>query len=185
MLFRQPNIRLGNYTHPQTHFGCPKPWDKCQVTTLLFLRYGAWQCNCHFSFWAFFCWFTKQPKKWKFQKNKKNKWRYNHFTQVYQRSWSYALLFPRYGVWQVLLVFFILGNFLPFYPTNSPKKWKFQKNKKNTWRYNHFTQVYQRSWSYALLFPRYGVWQVLLVFFILGNFLPIYPTNSPKNEKNT
>ena len=31
-------------------------------------------------------------------------------------------------MWQMLLLFFILSNFLPFNSHNSPKKWKFQKN---------------------------------------------------------
>ena len=36
-------------------------------------------CNCYFSFQAIFC----------------------LFTQVYQKSWSYAMLFLRHGVWQM------------------------------------------------------------------------------------
>ena len=40
------------------------------------------------------------------------------------------------------------------------KKIKFWKTEKITWRYYHFTIVYQKSWSYAILFLRYGVWQM-------------------------
>ena len=54
-------------------------------------------------------------------------------------------------------------NFLSFWtvsfsftPPTNPKMFEKLK-KKNTWRYYHFTQVYQKSWSYALLFLRYGV----------------------------
>ena len=54
--------------------------------------------------------------------------------------------------------------------------------KKNTWRYQHLPQVYQKSWSYAILLLRYGVWRMQLSFFILVYFLPFYPTNSKKNE---
>ena len=72
-------------------------------------------CNCYFSFWAFFCPFTLLiAKKWKFQRNNKkknNNWRYHHLRQVYQKSWSCALLFLRYGMWQMQLLFFILGFF--------------------------------------------------------------------------
>ena len=78
-------------------------------------------CNCYFSFQAIFC----------------------LFTQVYQKSWSYAMLFLRHGVWQIL--FFILGYFLPFYHHFSQKKMK-----KNARRYHHFTQLYQKPWSYAI-----------------------------------
>ena len=131
---------------------------------------------------------------------------------------SYAILFLRYGAWQMWLLFFILGYFLPFNPpppnslkktanissfhTSVPKimitytsiqkimiiyytvpkiwhvmdvivifhfglsfalqsqKWKFLKNEKNDLIYHHFTQVYQKSWSYAILFLWYGTWRV-------------------------
>ena len=49
----------------------------------------------------------------------------------------------------------------------------------------HFTQVYIKSWSNAILFLRYGTWRMSLLFFILGYFLRSYPPpppNSPKNE---
>ena len=39
--------------------------------------------------------------------------------------------------------FVILGDFLPFYPTNLRNQ-NFEKLKKNTWRYHHFTQVYKK-----------------------------------------
>ena len=72
-------------------------------------------CNCYFSFWAIFCPFTllTAKKKMKIQKHEKNcpknknsktwknSWRYYHFTQLYQKSWSYATMFLRYGVWQM------------------------------------------------------------------------------------
>ena len=51
-------------------------------------------CNCYFSFWAIFYSFnptglTAQKMKISKKKNKKKKdWRYHHFTQVYQKSWS-------------------------------------------------------------------------------------------------
>ena len=53
----------------------------------------------------------------------------------------------RYDSWDMKLnrqVFVILGHFLPFYPTNNPKNKSFEKIKK-TWRYYHFTEVYQKS----------------------------------------
>ena len=57
-----------------------------------------------------------------------------HFTQVYIKSWSNAILFLRYGTWRMSLLFFILGYFLPSYPPPPPPpppKKKTQKNKKN------------------------------------------------------
>ena len=52
-------------------------------------------CNCYFSFWV------NSPKNENLKKNEKdacNNWRYHHFTQVTQKSRSYAILFLRYGV---------------------------------------------------------------------------------------
>ena len=50
--------------------------------------------------------------------------------------------------------------FLPVYPPNTPKNKNFEKKWKNAWRYHHFTQAYQKSWSYATLFLRYDVWRM-------------------------
>ena len=49
---------------------------------------------------------------------------------MHQKAWSYDLLFLRYGAWRTLMLFFILGNFLPFCPSNSPKNKNFKKMKK-------------------------------------------------------
>ena len=59
---------------------------------------------------------------------------------------------------------FILGYFLRFYPPNNPKKWKFHKNERNAWRYHHFTQVYQKLWSYGIPFLRWRVTDVIVIF---------------------
>ena len=59
-------------------------------------------CNCCFLFWANFCPFTPlTAQRWKFQKTEKNTRVYHHFTQVCQKSLSYAILFPRYGTWHM------------------------------------------------------------------------------------
>ena len=46
---------------------------------------------------------------------------------------------------QQIEFFAILGHFLPFYPTNNPKNYNFEKIKRTTQIYHHFTQVYQKS----------------------------------------
>ena len=57
-----------------------------------------------------------------------------------------------------VIVVFPFGQFFALLPTNSLKNENFKKtNEENTWRYHHFTQVYHKSWSYAILFPRYGM----------------------------
>ena len=58
------------------------------------------RCN-YFSFWAIFCFASQERENLKFKKieNKKKKrkvWRYHHFAMVYQKSWSYAILFLRF-----------------------------------------------------------------------------------------
>ena len=90
-------------------------------------------------------------------------------------------------IWHELDVIVILrfGKFSALSPTNSSKNENFTKiriiktKKQKNWRYQ---QVYQKSWSYAILFLRYGVWQMQLLFFNMGYFLTFYPPNSPKNE---
>ena len=49
-------------------------------------------------------------------------------------------------IWHVTDVIFIfhIGLFFAPLPPSQPKKSKFHKNEKNTWRYHHFTYVYQR-----------------------------------------
>ena len=63
-----------------------------------------------------------------------------------------------YGSWDMKFtrqnVFVILGHFLPFYHITA------QQPKKNTRIYHHFIQVYQKSWLYAILFLRFGTWQM-------------------------
>ena len=92
---------------------------------------------------------------------------------MYQKSWSYALLFLRYGMTNVIVIFHF-GLFFALIPPYQPKKWKFHKNGKKPWRY-HLTQVCQKSWSHAVLFLRHGEWQMWLLFFILGYFFTLLP----------
>ena len=61
------------------------------------------RCNCYFLFWAIFFPFTPLtwPKNENFKKMKTNILRYHQFTKMYQKSWSRAILFLRYGTWQM------------------------------------------------------------------------------------
>ena len=79
----------------------------------------------------FFCCFTPlTAHKMKISKNGKSSWRYHNFTQLYQKSWSYVILFLRYCTWWIYFLFFILCYTFPFYPSNSPKNKNFKKKKK-------------------------------------------------------
>ena len=97
---------------------------------------------------------------------------------MYRKSWS-CYNVPKIWCVKDLIIFHFGLFFYPFTPT-CPKNENF-KNEKKAWRYLHFKQVYQKSWSYAILFLRYGTWRMLI--FILGYFLPFYPPNSPKKSK--
>ena len=126
--------------------------------------YGSWDMERNrlnfLSFWTIFCPFTslttweiKILKKWR----KKNACRYYHFIHVYHKWKSYDVYFQRYGTWQTN--FFSFSTILcPFTPLTSQKN-KILKKRKNTWIY-HFTQVYQKSWSYTIPFLRHGAWQM-------------------------
>ena len=69
--------------------------------------------------------------------------------------------------------FVILGHFLPFYLTNKLKNQNFEKMKKNSWRYYHYTFAYHECQSYDVRLLRYGVQQAKS-FLILDHFLPFY-----------
>ena len=76
-------------------------------------------------------------------------------------------------------IFYHFKSFLPFYPNNNPKKSRFWKNK-SSWRY-HFTKVYSKSWSYAILFLRYGV-QCNFYFSFWAIFCPFIPITAQKSK---
>ena len=84
-----------------------------------------------------------------------------------------------------LIVFCILGHFLPFNTLNNPKNQNLEKNENKTWRYDLFTLVYHKWQSCDVWFPRYGTQQTE-VFVILNYFLPFNspPPSPPHNLKN-
>ena len=69
--------------------------------------YGSWdisdmKCDRQnfLSFWAIVCPLTLlKTRKINILKNDKDIWRYYHFTEVHQKSWSNAILFLRYSMW--------------------------------------------------------------------------------------
>ena len=66
-----------------------------------------------------------------------------------------------YGVRQNFLSFWAI--FCPpptFYPPISSKNENLKKIKNNSWRFHHFTQLYQKSWRYAILFLKYSTLQM-------------------------
>ena len=75
--------------------------------------------------------------------------------------------------------FFTILDYFSLLPHLWPKKSKFFKQRKNTWRYYCFALVHQKSQSYNLS----SLHRVRTSFFvILGYFLPFYPICGPKNQ---
>ena len=104
------------------------------------------------SFWTIFCPFNPlTTQKIKILKTMKKHPGDIIILHVYHKWKSYHVWFLRYGAWQTYF-FVILGHFLLFYPTKS----KFWKNERTP----SFTQVYQKSQSYVLLFLWYSTWQM-------------------------
>ena len=117
----------------------------------------------------------QQPKKWKVKKNYNCIWRYYHFTQVYQKSSLYAILFLRYGKWSMLLLFFILGYFLLFYHPNCLKNKNFKKMKKKPpGDMINYTSVPKKIICYTV--P--DIWQVTypIVIFHFGLLVALLPS---------
>ena len=143
--------------------------------------YDSWNTKCDgqnvFVIWDHFLPFylPNNLTNQNFEKNEKTTLRYYHFTHVYHKWHSYDVWFLKYREWQTEF-FVFLNHFLPFYPSNNPKKSKFWKNlkKKDTWRYYHFTQVYHKQQLYDVWLLRYEAWQTEF-FVIWDHFLPFYP----------
>ena len=72
-----------------------------------------------------------RPRKSKFWKNKKNSYRYYHFTQAYHKWQSYDVWFLRHKAWQTELLV-ILDHFLPFCLPLTTQKIKILKKIKKT-----------------------------------------------------
>ena len=79
-------------------------------------------------------------------------------------------------------IFVILDHFLPFYLANNKKNQNFEKLKKNSWRYYHFTYAYHKWQLYNIWLLRYGAWQTEF-FVIVDYFLPFCLHKNLKNEE--
>ena len=89
-------------------------------------------------------------------------------------------------IWCVTDVIFIfhfelLFALLPPPPPshNNQEKQNFEKMKKNSWRYYHFTHVYHKWQSYDVWFLRYEIWFLQYVLWFRATF---YLTNKSKNQ---
>ena len=109
--------------------------------------------NCYFSFWAI-CWKIKIKKKKKMKTTPGD-------IIILGKCTINDVWFLRYEAWQTES-FIILAHFLPFHPTNNSKKKKKKrilKKWKKSLEISFYTSV-PKTWSYAILLLRYGVWQM-------------------------
>ena len=142
---------------------------KAQSYDVCLHRYGVLALFCHFrKFFAFLPHYW--PQKLKFGKNIKKIPEHIILLHMCTINQDHMM----YGSWDMKFnrqnFFVILSRFLPFYSPNMLKNENI-KNEKNPLRYHYFTQVYQKSWSYAIVFLRYGVWWMEL-FGLFYDLLP-------------
>ena len=88
-----------------------------------------------------------------------------------------------YGSWNIRCDRQIFLSFWAIFCPCTPKKTKFWKNEKNTWRYYHFTHVYHKWQSCDIWFVRYGAQQT--EFFAFWTIFCSFtcPPNNPKKLK--
>ena len=107
--------------------------------------------------------------------------KYNNFTQVYQKSWSYAILFLRYMVREGFNCYFSFWTiFCPFTALTARKIKVWIKKKKDPEVSPIHTSVPKIMIICYIVPEIYGAWWMELLFLIFGYLLPIWPPNSPK-----
>ena len=90
-----------------------------------------------------------------FEKIKKQLKILSFYTRVPKSTIIWYMVPERSSTTEFFVILTIFCLFTPY----KPEKSKFWKNEKNALRY-HFTQVYQKSRSYAILLLIYGTWQM-------------------------
>ena len=123
-----------------------------------YIMYGSWNMErdkqIFFSFLVAFLLFhpTNNGKIKILKKMKKSPWRYHHFTQRCQKSWSYPTSSPDTIHGRCNFYFSFWAIFFPFTPLTTQKIYFFLKEK-DTWRYHHFTYVYEKLWLHDITVP--------------------------------
>ena len=116
------------------------------------------------SFRSFFLFFpSKNQKKKKIEKMKKNCRRYHHFGHVYQKSQSYDVRLLRYRVRQTDF-FCYFGPIFVFSPTTDPEN-QIWKNERNVLTYYPFTHMYHINEDYMAPAKKDNFLSFLVIFF--------------------
>ena len=131
------------------------------MTTILCMVPEKWSATdrIFLSFWTIFCPFIPlTTPKIKIKKKRTKGLEISSFHICVPRI-IICYLPETWHVMDVVVIFHFGLFFAPFNPLTAQKiilkKWK--KCLEIPF-YTHFTQVYQKSWSYAILFLRYGTW---------------------------
>ena len=118
-------------------------YHKWQSYDIWFLRYEVQQTEffCHLGPFFLPFYSPNSPKNEHFKKMKKNLEISSFNTNVPK---IIILCFTFLEIWCVTnVIIFHFGLFFALLPLQQHKKSKFLKNEKNTWRYHHFTHIYQ------------------------------------------
>ena len=126
------------------------------------IMYGSWDMEHDeenfMSFWTIFCRFTPlKTQKLKILKNWKECLEISSFYTSVPKIM--IICYTVLGTWHVtgVIVIFHFGLFFTFLTV---QKLKFHKNENNSWRYHHFTHVYQKLWFDDVWSLRYGARQI-------------------------
>ena len=139
------------------------------------MMYGSWDTKCNgqnfLSYRPFFALLPpSQPEKPKFWKNKKNVWRYYHFTHMYHKWRSYDVWLLRYGVGQTEL-FVVLGHFLPFHPFNKLENQNLEKMK--TFVRDIILHIYIKNHNHLMYSSWYTQWDRKFFVILRAIFSPL------------
>ena len=142
-------------------------YHKWRSYDIWFLKYKVWQTEI-FVILGYFLPF-QPPDNLENQnfKIEKNTWRYCHFTHLHHKLQSFDVRFTK--IWSATDH---SGLFFAFSHPYAPRKSKFRKNEKSTWRYYHFTNIndsHMRHGSSGMQCNRQNF------FVILDCFMPFYP----------
>ena len=123
-----------------------------------YMMHGSWDMECKgansLSFWTIFCTFIPLiTQKIKILKNWNN---IQEILSFYKCAPLMTIIWCKVPeIWSMKdTIFCHFGPFFALLPPIIPKKSKFWKNEKTTWRYYHFTHVYHKWQSYDVWFLR-------------------------------
>ena len=126
------------------------------------MMYASWDkdCNRQWHLGPFFAFYhTNNPEWQNFEKKNEKAPGYIILLKIRTINQDHMM----YGFWNIRCnrheFFCHFGPFPALLPPDNLKI-KTLKYEENTWRYYHFTNVYNKWWSYNVWFLRYGAWQM-------------------------